>query len=295
MTEKMQMIIILFLFAFLIGFFLAHLLRKKAYETKFQNKIAQLEEENKQEAALYAQALEKSNLFQKEYEKVHQHFIDKKTELEALSRQEAEILQQITALEEEARELHERIETSDTTIAALEEEVQRLEKELEAIRNLRNAIEQTETQSLETETKLGDTKALLESYHNDIAMLKEERKKLREQNKQLHETVHEKKYALKDLQNALEAIDKKYRKPLQAHQQNVEDLKISALNYEYALKSYREQDMNISQQTKSGVLRKLFVLPDTLDREISAFVHKTDRNRWIDKLFKRRTVTDKEL
>ena len=295
MTEKMQMIIILFLFAFLIGFFLAHLFRKKAYETKFQNMIEQLEEENKKEAALYAQALEKSNLFQKEYEKVHQHYIDKKAQLKALSRQEAEILQQITALEEEARELQERIETSDATIAALEEEVQTLEQELDAIKDLRRSIGQTQTRYLETEAKLKDTKALLESYRADIESLKEKRKKLREQNRQLHETVHEKKYALKDIQNALEAIDKKYRKPLQVHQQNVEELKISALNYEYALKTYREENLKISQQTQSSVLRKLFALPDTLDREITAFVRKTDRERWIDKLFKHRTAIDKEL
>ncbi len=295
MTEKMQMIIILFLFAFLIGFFLAHLFRKKAYETKFQNMIEELEEENKKEATLYAQALEKSNLFQKEYDKVHQHYLDKQAQLETLSRQEAEILQQIIALEKEAHELQERIETSDTTIAALKKEVQTLEKELDAIKNLRHSITQTQTQYLEIESKLQDTKALLESYRTDIDSLKAERKKLREQNKQLHKTVQEKQFALKELQDTLESIDQKYSKPLQVHQQKVKELQIRALNYEYALKNFQTEDFKISQQTQNSILRKLFALPNTLDREITTFIRKTDRDRWIDKLFKHRTAIDKEL
>ena len=68
MSEQMQIIILLFAFAFLIGFFITHFILKGAYKKRYEEKIDMLGEEEKKSANVYAEVVDKKKAYHSAYD-----------------------------------------------------------------------------------------------------------------------------------------------------------------------------------------------------------------------------------
>jgi len=287
MNEKMQMIIILFLFAFLIGFFIVHFIRKGALKRKYEIKIQNLQEKVHQSAALYAQSLEEKKALQQKYDIAHKRYKEQKNLFEKLKGQEASLVQRISATEEKKKELTNGIAQAQKEIEETKEQIKHLSTELSSLSELRTLVSEKKSKIKELKERIEDEEKLLHSYQEDIEKIKASRKKLQEQNKELEEQTKALRRQLDETENGIARIDKKYTKALSAIQRERDDLKITAINYEYALKEYKEVDAEEQTKVKNKLVQTLFGLPATTSKEIENIIKKNDSKRWIDKLTKK--------
>jgi len=299
MNEKMQMIIILFLFAFLIGFFIVHFIRKGALKRKYEAKIQNLQEEDHQSAALYAQSLEEKKALQQRYDTTHKRYKEQKELFENLKEKEASLVQRIAAAEEQKKEFGENIVQAQKEIEETKEQIKQLSTELSSLSELRTLVSEKETQIKDIRQRIEDEEKLLHSYLEDIEKIKASRKKLQEENKELEEQTKALRRQLDETEEGIARIDKKYSKALIRVQKNRDDLKIKAINYEYALKEYKEIDDEHQTKVKNKLVQTLFGLPATKTKEIENIIKKNDSLRWIDKLakkvFHKKPVIDEEI
>jgi len=287
MSEQMQMIIILFVFAFLIGFFIAHFMRKGAYKRKYEEKRNSLEQEEKEAAYIYTQALEKEKQDQTKYNKVHDLYETKNNRLHELRDEEAALMQQITSLEEQKEEYKKKFATADSQIIEVKEEIATLSAELDNLRELRDIIVTNDKKIATLEGKLQDKKELIESYLQDIDKLKNMRKSLRLEAEKLNDDIVNLKQKLFETTEVVKAIEAKYQNQLESLVRDNADLKIAALNYEYAAKEYEAVPDNSPTKVKNPLIQKVFRTPNSKTTEIDNIIKKNDSNRWIDKLRKK--------
>ncbi|GEM_PF-2827477 len=287
MSEQMQIIMILFLFAFLIGFFIAHLMRKGAYKRKYEEKLTSLGEEEKKSAYIYTQALEKEQQDHAKYNKVHGLYEAKNNRLHELRDEEATLMQQITSLEEKKGEYKEKLATADSQISEMKDEIAKLSAELDNLRELRDIVAANDKKTATLEEQLQDKKELIESYLQDIDKLKNLRKTLRLEAQKLNDDIVDLKQKLFETTQVVKAIESKYKNQLEALVRDNADLKIAALNYEYAVKEYETVPDNRPTKVKNPLIQKVFRTPDSKSTEIDNIIKKNDSNRWIDKLMKK--------
>jgi len=295
----MQMIIILFVFAFLIGFFFAHFMRKGAYKHKYEQKLTSLEEEEKKSAYIYTQTLEKEQQDQTKYNKIHDLYKAKKSELQELRNKEASMLQQITALEEQKEEYKEKFATVDSQTSNVKNEITKLSSELNQLRELRDIISTNNTKITALEEQLQDKKKLITSYRQDIDKLKDLRKELSLETKMLHENEADLKKKLFEKSQLIKSIEEKYKNEIDILTENNFNLKITALNYEYAVKEYETVSDNHPTKVKNPLIQKVFRTPNSKAAEIDNIIQKNDHKRWIDtlrkKFFSKPSAIDKEI
>ena len=290
MDEQMQMAIILFIFAFLIGFFIAHFMRKNAYKRKYEEKLSSLAEEEKKSAYIYAQVLEKEKQNKSKYNKIHDLYETKSDRLHELQKEEAALMQQITSLEEQKKNYKEKLANSDFQISEVKEEIAELSLELENLRNLRNIITANDEKIVTLEEQLHDKKELLKSYLEDINNLKNMRKTLRLETEKLTDDIVTLQQKLFETKQVIKTIKDKYANTLEALLQNNADLKITALNYKYAVKEYQSTVDNRPTKIKNPLIQKVFRTPNSRAAEIDNIIQKNDGKRWIDK-FKKKFLT----
>ena len=287
MSEQMQMIIILFVFAFLIGFFIAHFMRKGAYKRKYEEKLTSLAEEEKKSAYIYTQALEKEKQDQAQYHKVHDLYEAKNNRLHELRNEEASLMQQITSLEEQQEAYKEKFATADSQISEVKDEIAKLSAELDNLRELRDIVATNDEKTATLEKQLQEKKELIESYLHDIDKLKELRKTLRLEAEKLNDDIVDLKQKLFETTEVIKAIEAKYKNQIDALIRDNADLKITALNYEYAVKEYEAVPDNRPTKVKNTLIQKVFRTPDSKTTEIDNIIKKNDSKRWIDKLRKK--------
>lgn len=287
MTEQMQMIIILFVFAFLIGFFVAHFMRKGACKYKYEKKLASLEDQEKKAAFLYTQALEKEKYDQETYNKTHNLYETKYNKLLELRDKEAALMQQITSLEEEERNYKQKFTTVDSQISEVKKEIAELSDELNNLRELRDIITTNDAKTANLEKQLKEKKELIESYLQDIDRLKNLRKTLRHDIEKLNNHIVDLKQNIFDTTEQIKSVETKYHARLKTLTQENEDLKIRALNYEYAVKEYETVPDNRPTKIQNYLIQKVFHTPDSKATEIDNIIKKNDHNRWIDKIRKK--------
>ncbi len=299
MSEQIQMIIILFVFAFLIGFFLAHLLRKSAYRKKYEKRITKLEEDEQNAKRQYAQTLEREKDIRARYDAVHDTYETQKNQLDTLANEEASLLEQITSLEYEKEQLKKKIASSDLQIAEVKEEITHLSTELENLNRLREISNENDKKISLLDEQIKDRKRVVETYLDDIEKLKTVRKQLKEEIGKHNDTLAHLRNELSEATNKVNAIEQKYLGKLHTLTEEVQDLKIRALNYEYALKEYATIPDNRATQVTNGIVQTIFRMPNSKTVEIEKFVKKNDRRRWFDKLtrklFKKASAIDEEI
>jgi chromosome segregation ATPase len=299
MSEQMQMIIILFIFAFLAGFFIIHLLRKNAYKKKYEEKIAMLEDEDKKAAHLYTQTLEKKQKIQSEYNDINKQYETDKEYLNTLSIQEEDILQQISSLENKKDLFKEKIKLTDQKILEIKDETIHLSSELKDLETLRDIIALNEEKISSLENALTDKKQLIDAYRIDIDQLKEARKSLRLEAEELNDNLTNLKAKLFEINQTLQKIEQKYRNTIKALTEETKELKIRAINYEYAIKEYATLSGDEATKVTNKFVQKIFRMPSTKTKEIDSIVRKNDHTRWLDKLakklFKKSHIADEEI
>ncbi len=299
MSEQMQMIIILFIFAFLAGFFIIHLLRKNAYKKKYEEKIAMLEDEDKKAAYLYTQTLEKKQKIQSEYDDIHKQYKTNKEYSNSLSSKEEDILQEISSLENKKDLFKEKIRSTDQKILEIKDDIIHLSSELKDLETLRDIIVSNEKKISSLENTLTDKQQLIEAYSVDIDQLKEARKSLRSETEALNEKITNLKAKLLKTNQTLQKIEQKYSNTIKTLTEETEELKIRALNYEYAIKEYATLSDNETTKVTNKAIQKIFHIPNTKTKEIDSIIQKNDHARWIDKfakkLFKKRHITNEEI
>ena len=280
MTEQMQFIIILFFFAFLIGFFIAHLVRRGAYERKYQDQITTLEEDNEKSTYLLSQAQEKTQNIQSRYTTIHDNLTENQTLLEKSRKEESSLLQSLSALQNEKEVLSEKIKEAEEKLLQIKTEIDHSSEELEEILTLRDILHTQEKEIKTLLSKRKDRQALTQTYISEIEKLKQLRKSLRERANELRKEIVNAKAKLFETTKTLKKIENKYIRKIRNLTNETEDLRITALNYEYALKEYLE---------KAGEKAK----------DIEKIVRKNDASRLVDKvlqkLFRKQRITDKEI
>ena len=280
MTEQMQLIIILFFFAFLIGFFIAHLVRRGAYERKYQDQITTLEEDNEKSTYLLSQAQEKTQNIQSRYTTIHDNLTENQTLLEKSRKEESSLLQSLSALQNEKEVLSEKIKEAEEKLLQIKTEIDHSSEELEEILTLRDILHTQEKEIKTLLSKRKDRQALTQTYISEIEKLKQLRKSLRERANELRKEIVNAKAKLFETTKTLKKIENKYIRKIRNLTNETEDLRITALNYEYALKEYLE---------KAGEKAK----------DIEKIVRKNDASRLVDKvlqkLFRKQRITDKEI
>lgn len=291
MNTMTLMAILLFVLAFLIGFFLIYLLRRKSTEERYQERIATLEEERAQKLQQLGHAEQKMHTLRKSHKAVAERL--RKTEDIFHQREEevSELMRKIDALEEERETLLHKIGQEEQEISVRKSDVERLTKELEEYNEVRGRLKALKSQVDTLKEKLFDQKALISSYKAEIEKLKELRKNYREEAKAIDDQIFDTKAALHQTSQEIGKIEKQYAKPIEEAQAQSEELKILALNYRYAVREYERRPAD-TVRIEDKLVQKLFKTPDSTSGEIDSLIQKSEGKRLIDriagKLFKKR-------
>ncbi len=282
--SPLQQAILLFILAFLAGFFILYLWRRNAQAQKYQAAIEEHATRQQENLHLLEQTEEKMQHARSDFDQIHTQLQEQSETLRQLHDEEATLLQNIEALEAEQKRLLETKAHEEAQTATLQNRIETLSSDLEALQSERKIIAANEREIAKLEDRLQEQKQLHESYLSDIEKLKSERKAFREKSQELDSRIFDAKAKLHALQTQIAKIESKYAKALRKAEENLEDLKIRAINYEYALKEYLHTKGDAATKIEDKLVQKLFKVPDTKSREIDAFVHKNDASRWIDRI-----------
>ncbi|RUM63271.1 MAG: hypothetical protein DSZ05_08865 [Sulfurospirillum sp.] len=299
MSEQMQIIILLFAFAFLIGFFITHFILKGAYKKRYEEKIDMLGEEEKKSANVYAEVVDKKKAYHSAYDKVHRLYSKQRQYYEDLHKEESVLIQQITSLEEDQKKYREKIAALSHQIREIKEENAKLSTELNSLHGLRDVIAKNETHINALQEQMLNKQQLTQTYGKDINEIKLLQKKLKQETSELSDKVTTLKQKLSDINQILKETESIYKDKIDHLIKENSELKIRALNYEYAVKEYQKVSGNHATRVTNPLIQKLFRMPASKTKEIDNIVHKNDHNRWIDKLvrkfFSKSNLTGEEI
>ena len=290
MSPLMQAIL-LFILAFLIGFFILYLWRKNAQAEKYRTAIKEQEVQLKENIHLLEQTEEKMQHAQDYFNQIHAQYDEQREILQHLRDEEATLIQNLNALEEEKKELQEKKLSEESQIETLQEKIEYLSKELNALQDARAIVAKNETEIAALKQKIEEQQARIKQYLKDIEKLKEQRKAYREESQELDSKILDAKAKLHTLETEIGKIKSKYAKTLNRLEEDLEDLKIRAINYEYAVKEYLHTKGEEATKIEDKLVQKLFKMPDSKSREIEEIVRKNDASRWIDTI--RNTILKK--
>ena len=292
MTQSMQIAILLFIVAFIVGFYLIYLWRAKALKAKYEEEIHDLTSRREEVLQQRTEASDKNHHTQLQYEKVHRQMEEKDAAYAKLQDQQAALMENISALEHEKEELQQKIKEEESETLKVRSQIEQLSKELDEINTIQERLD-ANTQTLSAlADKLSDQKALQESYLQEIERLKALRKRFREEAKALEEKIFDTKALLHTITEKISAIEKRFAPVIEKLQKERESLKIKALNYEFAFKEYAEHHGAHPARITDPLIRKLFRMPEDKAAEIESLIHKNEAVKIVDqvvqKLFKKK-------
>ncbi len=298
MNDMMIQAIVLFIFALLIGFIIGYLIKNSSSKVELEEDVASLENDYNQSLHLYEETLQKESEIQNIAKESLLLQESKSTQIENLRKQEEEFIQKIAAIENDKKNLTKKMIEDEEKIRIYQDQEKKLSSDLELVTNEKEVIDVKERQIEDLEKTLESRKNEIEKLKNEIASFKSDKLHLKEAKEKLEEKVINAKYELKKVQEAIEKIEQKYKKEIDAIIKESEELKIKAINYEYALKEHLQSGKKSLAQKYDALMQKLFALPKTKGEEIEKFVKKNDGARVIDKiltLFKKRPVSKEEV
>jgi chromosome segregation ATPase len=272
---------LLFTIAFLIGFFLLYW-RKGAQEKKYLTAIEEQEALQKENRHLLQQTEEKMQHAQGYYDQIHAQYREQSEILQHLHEEEAALTQDINALEEEQKSIRETRANEAAQIETLKEKITDLTKELDSLKDARVLVAKNETEITALDEEIAAQKVQLQNYLDDIENLKKQRKRYREGAHEIENNIFDAKAKLHKLEKEIGKIEAKYAKTLKKVEQELEEIKIRAINYEYAVKEYLHVKSGEATKIKDKLVQKLFKMPDSKSKEIEEIVRKNDASRWID-------------
>ncbi len=286
MSNLIQSMILLFILAIILGFVIGYLIRNNARKYKYMTEIEKLNETHDETEYLYNKSLQRDKDIQNKFSVTDEIY---QTQLNLLHEKE-EVLQVLhekeNTLLSEQKMLDTELKDKTQHIKNIEEEIQTISSKLEAINHDRTLLKQDKKEIATLENVLNEKTNIINKYEDDINTIKNERHSIKIETEQLEKTILNEKKILADTKTAMSKIKRKYDHKISDLTKLNENLKITAINYEYALKDHQSIDKQPVHQD-AGLIKSLFALPATKEKEIEHFVKKSDQTRFIDKLFRK--------
>ncbi|HHD83335.1 MAG TPA: hypothetical protein ENK93_00505, partial [Campylobacteraceae bacterium] len=181
MTQSLPIAILLYIAAFLLGFFLLYLWRAKLSSRAYTQEISDLKQTLAEQQKRRTGAEEKHFHTESHHAKVHQELEEKEATQSALQAHEAALMERITELENEKERLEEKIREEESETLKVRSEIKKLSEERDAVNKEQARVDENAETLSRLDEKLSDLKSLTESYLREIEALDALREKFHEE------------------------------------------------------------------------------------------------------------------
>jgi len=297
MTEMTQEMIVLSLFAFMIGFALIHLWRRDAYTRKYEAQLASLEEEQAETVQRLQDTEQKAAHTQATYDKAHQAYLARQQQQGRLRGEEAELMEHVTQLEAQYETLQHKTAQEEAQIGETQARIAALTEELDHINTAKETLAAHAAVIANLKAKLAEHESLIQSYLQENETLKKMRKALREEAQALDGKIFDLKAQIHQEAQKIGKIESKYAKRLKKLESDAEALKVKALNYTYAAKEFARARGDAPIRVGDKLVQRLFRMPKSIHGEIDAVIRKAEKRGWIERIKARispKNIADKE-
>ncbi len=286
MSPLIQNIIILFILTLIVGFIIGYFLRNKARKNNYITQINELNEKHDETEYFFNNSLKKDKDIQNRYDSTLEIY---QTQKNLLQEQESTLLdleRKETKLTQDEKNILAKIQDTSQQIQNQEEEIKTLSAKLDKINEGKTNLKEDEAKISSLQTELKEKRKEIDTYEDKIHSIKNQRHSIKIETEQLQQKYQQQRKSLDEIEKRIFQIEAKYSKELTNLKELNETLKITAINYEYALKEHSKPSPKPIHED-AGIIKHIFALPKTQKNEIDFLVRKNDQTRFIDKILRK--------